>query len=553
MKLVANGNCTHRYGRTLCSGHWIDGRETALPKKAEAVFESRNPAEVRDLVGRFPLATRAETVRACEAAGAAFPKWARVPAPVRAEVIGRFAALLRQHKEMLSRLVTREIGKTLRESRGSVQEAIDTATFFQSEGRRLYGQTVPSELPRKELETFRRPLGVCAMITAGNFPVAVPSWKIVPAILCGNTVVWKPSDDAPATAAVFARLFDEAGLPPGVLNVVFGRGAGSAGEFLIEGVEKGLIQKVSFTGSSAVGRKIGEVCGRALQIPSLELGGKNPMIVMEDADLEQAVDAAVWAGFGTAGQRCTSLGNLILHRAIAKPFTQALLKRVAAIEIGDPTRHAGVLYGPMINARFLEGFLQHLSWGGIEGARLLTRPKGRITVRNRPRSFAGDADRGMYVFPAVWGGVEIGMKIAQTEIFGPTINLIAVRDFDEAMAVANGTPYGLSSAIYTRNPVWRMRFKTEIQAGMASVNNSTTGAEAHLPFGGVKNSGNGTRESGIWVIDAYTRWQAVNVDDSGGLQLAQIETAQVQAKAAVNWTGLTSGSATNRRAHGGRA
>src|SRR5262245_24682698 len=295
----------------------VDGVPSA---PAAHVLGRRNPANKDDLVTIAPDSTREQVFAACEAARRAAPSWARVPAPERGRVLGRLARLLTDEKERLSRFVSREIGKVLREARGSVQEAIDTAEFFQSEGRRLYGQSVPSELPSKELFTYRRPIGVVGLITAGNFPIAVPSWKIIPALLTGNTVVWKPSDDAPGTAALFFELLRRAGVPAGVVNIVHGAGGGGAGEFLIEAVDEGLVDKVSFTGSTAVGRKIGEVCGRRLQVPSLELGGKNPLVVLADADLELAVEGAVWASFGTAGQRCTSTGNIIVDKRVMGPF-----------------------------------------------------------------------------------------------------------------------------------------------------------------------------------------------------------------------------------------
>lgn len=505
---------------SIKGGNLINGK--VEPVGEQEYFISTNPANQTDEIGRFPESTLGDVERACHAAAAAFELWRKVPAPVRGQVLGRAAALLREHKTSLAQLVTREIGKVPKEALGSVQEAIDTAEFFLSEGRRLYGQTVPSEMRFKELQTYRRPIGVCGIITAGNFPVAVPSWKIIPALLCGNTIVWKPSQDAPATALYFAMILQAAGLPKGVLNVV--QGGASAGQHVVEMVDAGLIQKIAFTGSSAVGKKIGEVCGRNLQVPTLELGGKNPLIVMEDANLNLAIEGALWAAYGTAGQRCTSLGNLILHQSIAAEFTERFLQRVDALTIGDPNIDETVDYGSLIAPRFLEGFLAHFEMGKQDGATLLRGSQGRITAENKPDNFVGDPEQGLFVFPALWTDVTINMQIAQTEVFGPTVNILTATDFDEAIAIANGTPYGLSSAIYTNNPTYRHRFKTEIQAGMSSINNSTTGAEAHVPFGGVKASGNGTRESGIWVLDSYTHWQAVNIDDSGDLQLAQIAT-----------------------------
>jgi aldehyde dehydrogenase (NAD+) len=508
------------FPETLLLGNFYAGQ--AQPTTG-ALLERRNPAQSRDLVSVAPQSSAEEVNSACVAAQHAARAWARTPAPERAAVLGRLVFLLTQDKEALARFVAREVGKPIREARGSVQEAIDTAVFFQSEGRRLYGQTVPSELREKELFTYRRPLGVVGVITAGNFPLAVPSWKIIPALLCGNAVVWKPSEDAPGTAALFFRAFQRAGLPPGVLSMVHGSGKDGAGQFLIDQVERGHLNKISFTGSTAVGRTIGEVCGRNLQQPSLELGGKNPLLILADADLDLAVDGALWAAFGTAGQRCTSAGNLIVDRRVLPLVREKLLARARALKIGDPS-DPGVDYGPLINERFMAAFLAQRKTGLDDGAKLLL-DGGRIEPGHEPEGFAGDAALGLYASPRIFDQVKMPMRIAQEECFGPTINLVEVDGLDEALAAANGTPYGLSSAIYTRDAHAMLRFKEEITAGMTSINNSTTGAEAHLPFGGNGWSGNGTRESGIWVLDAYTRWQAVNVDLSGKLQKAQIDIA----------------------------
>jgi acyl-CoA reductase-like NAD-dependent aldehyde dehydrogenase len=508
------------FPHTLLLGNFYGGK----PRRSSGgQFERRNPANHNDLVSLAPETTADEVRAACSAARDAAQAWARTPAPQRAEVLGRLVFILTQDKEQLARFVAREIGKPLREARGSVQEAIDTAVFFQSEGRRLYGQTVPSELPDKELFTYRRPLGVVGVITAGNFPLAVPSWKIIPAILCGNAVVWKPSDDAPGCAALFFDAWQRAGLPPGVLSIVHGPGKDSAGQFLIDQVEAGLLNKISFTGSTAVGRKIGEICGRNLQQPSLELGGKNPLVILADADLDLAVDGALWAAFGTAGQRCTSAGNVIVDRRAMPLVREKLVRRARALRIGDPS-NPDVDYGPMINQRFMDAFVAQRETGLDDGAELLLDGR-RILARDKLEGFSGDAAMGLYGSPRIFDKVTMNMRIAQEECFGPTINLVEVDGFEQALVAANATPYGLSSAIYTRDAHAMLRFKEEISAGMTSINNSTTGAEAHLPFGGNGWSGNGTRESGIWVLDAYTRWQAVNVDLSGKLQKAQIDNA----------------------------
>jgi aldehyde dehydrogenase (NAD+) len=514
-------------------GNIIEGKEV----KSKTTFASRNSSDLSDIVGVFPEASKKQVRDACEAAGRAFARWSQTPAPIRGQVIGNIGKALEREKESLSRLVTREMGKTLKEARGDVQEAIDTCHFFQSEGRRLYGQTVPSEMPRKELMTYRRPLGVVGIVTAGNFPVAVPAWKIIPALVTGNTIVWKPSEDAPACAYAFAKLMAEAGLPAGVMNVVFGGGANAAGAYLVEMIEEKLVHKFAFTGSTTVGRQIGEIAGRNLQHPTLELGGKNPLVVMRDADLDNAVSGAIWASFGTGGQRCTSAGNIILDKPIYKEFRERFVDEAKKLKIGNPNVHPEVLYGPFINERFFERWLEHYDWGEKDGAKLLY-GKGRITKDAQPKGFVGDPESGFYGWPTIWDKVTPEMTQFQTEIFGPTINLVKVDGIDEAIEVANSVDYGLSSAIYTNHREWAYQFKERIQAGMTSINNSTTGAEAHMPFGGVKGSGNGTRESGIWVIDNYTYWHGVNDDVSGKLQLAQMDTGYLEMQEAVSIAGL---------------
>ncbi len=369
--------------------------------------------------------------------------------------------------------------------------------------------------------------------------MAVPSWKIIPALVTGNSIVWKPSEDAAATSYAFAKLLEEGGLPDGVLNVVFGGGAGAAGEYLIGMMDEKRLNKIAFTGSTAVGRKIGEVAGRNLSHPTLELGGKNPMIVMRDADLDNAVAGALWAAFGTGGQRCTSLGNLILDEPIHDAFVAKFLEKVKTIKIGNPIQHQDVLYGPFINERFYKAWDAHYDMAQADGATLLHGSR-RITADAPFAGFVGDPSTGFYGSPTVWGGVTKDMNIFQTEVFGPTVSIVKVNGIDEAIETANSVDYGLSSAIYTNNRMWAYQFKDTIQAGMSSINNSTTGAEAHMPFGGVKGSGNGTRESGIWVIESYTYWHGVNDELSGKLQLAQMDTEYGETKAAFAVSSLLS-------------
>ncbi len=491
-----------------------------------ATFTSHNPAWLDDCLGGFPLSTKSDVHDALRAARAAFPGWAATPAPTRGQVIGNMGRLLMEHKDDIVRLQAREIGKTLKECGGEVQEAIDTCLFFQSEGRRLYGQTVNSELPDKELFTYRRPLGVCGIINACNFPSAVPFWKMIPAIMCGNTCVWKSPQDSPLLSFALTRLMHEAGLPDGVINLVHGKGSG-AGQHLVDAVDLGMVNKISFTGSTAVGKMIGEVCGRNLVSASLELGGKNPLVIMPSANLENAVEGAYWAGFGTAGQRCTSLGNLIIHEDIYDEFVERLMAKVKSTAIGDSMRHDGVLYGSMLSEKYATDFLKGIEMCEASGATKLW-GEGRITNDNKPADFMGDASEGVYMWPHVFADVTEDMECFHEEIFGPVVTIVKARDFDHALHLANASPYGLSSAIYTNDRLEAYRYKTGIKAGMTGINNSTTGAEAHLPFGGVKGSGNGTRESGIWVIEAYSYWHAVNDELSGKLQLAQMDVDEIE-------------------------
>jgi aldehyde dehydrogenase (NAD+) len=488
---------------------------------------STNPSDTSETVADVNLGDAATFVAACEAARAAQREWAAVPAPVRGRAIQQLGRLVEDNKEALSRLVTREIGKPYAESLGEVQEIVDTCNFFIGEGRRLYGQTVPSEMSDKQLFTFRTPVGVAAIITAGNFPVAVPSWYLVPALLCGNAVVWKPAEYAPAIADALAQLFLHAGLPDGVFNLVLADGPQTfAG--LEQALDRGLVDKVGFTGSSAVGARIGELCGRHLQSPCLELGGKNPLVVMDDADLDLAVEGSLFSGFGTAGQRCTSLGTIIVDERVHDEFFARLKAAVEGAAIGDPSQD--VLYGPMIHERFLERF--ESEWLGlirdhhsVHGSSAT----GRITAANPRDGFVGaDPEKGLFVHPTLVDGVRADDDLANTETFGPMVGVASFGDWEEALALANGHGYGLSASIYTTNPKHAFRYRERISAGMVSVNNSTSGAEAHLPFGGNGKSGNGSRQSGMWVIDQFTRWQALNWDYAGRLQKAQMDVADLE-------------------------
>jgi acyl-CoA reductase-like NAD-dependent aldehyde dehydrogenase len=489
-------------------------------------FDSINPARTDETVAEVLLGDAGTFVEACRAAREAQKEWAAVPAPIRSRVVQRVGRIVENNKEALARLVTREIGKPYVEALGEVQEIIDTCDFFTGEGRRLYGQTVPSEMPNKQLFTFRMPIGVAAIITAGNFPVAVPSWYMVPAITCGNAVVWKPAEYSPAIGDALAQLFIHGGLPDGVLNVVQAEGP-VAFEGLERALEEGLVDKVGFTGSSEVGKKIGELCGRHLQSPCLELGGKNPLVVMPDADLDLAVEGALFSGFGTAGQRCTSLGTAIVHESVHDEFLSRFDRAVEEAKIGDPMED--VLYGPMLSERFQERFLSWLdlieSHHGLYGSTGL----GRITKDNPRDGFVGDPQAGIYCHPTIVDGVTIEDELYRTETFGPIVSVAKFSTFEEAIELSNNHGYGLSAAIYTRDAAYALRFRERNRAGMLSVNNSTSGAEAHLPFGGNGKSGNGSRLSGIWVLDQFTRWQAMNWDYAGRLQKAQMDIVDLPA------------------------
>jgi aldehyde dehydrogenase (NAD+) len=421
--------------------------------------------------------------------------------------------------------VTREIGKPYAEALGEVREIVDTCDFFLGEGRRLYGQTNPSEMADKQLFTFRNPVGVVAVITAGNFPVAVPAWYLIPALLCCNAVAWKPADYSPACGeALFELLVRGGGLPDGVLNLVLADGQATY-DGLAQALEAGTVDKVGFTGSSEVGSMIGELTGRHLQSACLELGGKNPMVVTPSADLDLAAEAALFSGFGTAGQRCTSLGTVIVHQSVHDDFVARFDKLTRDAPIGDPA--TDVVYGPMLDEKFGTRFADYLDWLQPHHTVLGSSATGRITAANPRDGFVGDPDAGVFFHPVIADGVREDDAIFLQETFGPLVGVATYRDLDDAVRLANLPGYGLSSAIYTTDPDEAFRFRRGVSAGMVSVNNSTSGAEAHLPFGGNGKSGNGSRQSGIWVLDQFTRWQAVNWDYSGRLQKAQMDVTEL--------------------------
>jgi aldehyde dehydrogenase (NAD+) len=497
---------------SIIGGRPVPGGRTAA---------SSSPSRLDEVVAEVSFGDAATFVAAAGSAKKSQPGWAAIPAPVRGRAIAQIGRAVEGNKEALARIVTAEIGKPYAEALGEVQEIIDTCDFFLGEGRRLYGQTVPSEMSDKQLFTFRRPVGAVAVITAGNFPVAVPSWYIVPALLAGNTIVWKPAEYSPAASAAFHEIFVAGGgLPDGVFNIVH---AGGPDTFtgLEQSLDQGLIDKIGFTGSSAVGREVGGLAGRHLQTACLELGGKNPMVVTPAADLDLAVEGALFAGFGTAGQRCTSLGTVIVHESVHDEFLSRYNAAVAAAPVGDPTRD--VLMGPLMDAKFAERYEEFLSW--IQPHHRVQARRGRITADNPREGFVGDPAAGLFYHPVVVDGVRPGDQIFDEETFGPIVGVTSYRNFTEAIELANAPGYGLSSAIYTNDAREAFAFRDGISAGMVSINNSTSGAEAHLPFGGNGKSGNGSRQSGIWVLDQFTRWQSVNWDYSGKLQKAQMDTA----------------------------
>jgi len=442
---------------------------------------------------------------------------------MRGRAIAQIGRLIEDNTEALARLITTEIGKPFAEALGEVREIVDTCDFFLGEGRRLYGQTVPSEMTDKQLFTHRRPVGAVGVITAGNFPVAVPAWYIVPALVTGNTVVWKPAEYSAVISAALHELFVRGGgLPDGVFNLVHADGAATfAG--LQQSLENGFLNKVGFTGSSAVGREIGALTGRHLQTACLELGGKNPLVITPSADLDLAVEGALFSGFGTAGQRCTSLGTVIVHESIHDRFSAKFTDAVARAKVGDPT--TDVLMGPLLDAKFADRFEEYLTW--IQPHHIVYGATGRISAENPRDGFIGDPGAGLYYHPVVVDGVRSDDRIFAEETFGPIVGVASYGSFNQALELANAPGYGLSSAIYTSNPKEAFAFAASVGAGMVSINNSTSGAEAHLPFGGNGKSGNGSRQSGMWVLDQFTRWQAVNWDYSGRLQRAQMDIVEL--------------------------
>jgi alpha-ketoglutaric semialdehyde dehydrogenase len=472
-------------------------------------FENRNPADWDDLVGRFPLSTVKDVDNAVASAQQGFQIWRRTPAPARGDVLRVVGDIMAKRKEEIADLMTREMGKPLQETRGDVQEGIDTAYYAASEGRRLFGHTVPSELRNKWAMSYRRPIGVAGLVTPFNFPMAIPTWKMFPALTCGNAVILKPAEDVPHTATVLVEILLEAGLPPEVIQLVHGLGE-TAGKAL---VEHPAVPLISFTGSTETGRLVGETCGRMHKRLSLEMGGKNAMIVLDDADLDLALDGVLWGAFGTTGQRCTATSRLVLQTGVHDEFLSRLVDRVRSLKLGDG-RAKGTDIGPMINEPALKKAESYVEIGMKEGADLLIGGK---------RKEEGALKKGFFFEPTIFARVKQGSRLEQEEIFGPVLSVIRVTNVDEAFAVNNGVRYGLSSSVYTSDVNAAFRALNELDNGITYVNAPTIGAEAHMPFGGVKQTGNGHREGGWEVYEFYSETKVGYVDFSGQLQRAQID------------------------------
>jgi aldehyde dehydrogenase (NAD+) len=483
------------------AGEWVDG-------VTGETFESHNPADRRDVIGRFQAGSPADVAMAIKAAETAWPMWSRTPAPKRGEILYRFGALMAEHKERLSQAMSREMGKVIAEARGDVQEGIDIAFLMAGEGRRMVGDTVPSELPDKWAMSIRQPIGVAGIITPWNFPIAIPCWKSMPALVTGNTVVFKPSSDTPHCAVLLVELMAEAGFPAGTVNLVTGSG-GAVGDTIVESPD---VPVISFTGSSVTGRGIAERAGRRLKRLSLELGGKNGIVVMADADLDLATDGILWSAFGTTGQRCTAASRVVVERPVVEPLLQRLEARARKLRLG-PGADPQTDVGPLINDAAVDKVAGYVDIGRGEGE----------LVTGGGRASDGDLGNGHFFEPTIFSSIKPMDRIAQEEIFGPVLSIVPVDDYQGAVTAINQTRYGLSSSIFTRDANTAFRAMRDFETGIVYVNAGTTGAEVHLPFGGWKETGNGHREAGHAALDTYTEWKSIYVDFSGRLQRAQID------------------------------
>jgi alpha-ketoglutaric semialdehyde dehydrogenase len=486
--------------KNLIGGEWVTSN-------SGETFESVSPANHKKVLGKFQSSNREDVDDAVNSAKKGYEVWRDVPAPKRGEVLLKFAQLLKEEKDRLGHLVTLEMGKVLSEGLGDVQEAIDVAEYMAGEGRRLFGYTTPSELRDKFCMTIRQPVGVCGLITPWNFPIAIPAWKIMPALICGNSVVLKPASDTPLCAIELVKLIEKAGVPKGVVNLVTGSGA-DVGQEIVKHKD---IRAISFTGSREVGKFVTENAG--LKKVGLEMGGKNAIIVMDDADLNNAVEGIIWGGYGTTGQRCTASSRVIVHQKVKRKLEKALLKRIKGLKVGDGLKGADV--GPLINQNAVDKVEKYVNVGKDDGAKML---------------YGGRSDTkiGYFFQPTLFTNVTSDMRIAQEEIFGPYVSMLSVKNLDEAIKVSNSIDYGLSSSIYTNDVRSAFVAINKLEAGITYINGSTIGAEVHLPFGGVKDTGNGTREAGIEGIHEFSETKTIYVDYSGKLQKAQIDEVKVE-------------------------
>jgi len=489
--------------RNFIDGEWVEcaARET---------FEDRNPADRSEVIGTFQRSSQADVEAAVEAARRAHRRWRQVPAPKRAESLFRMGEILLKRKEEYAREMTRDMGKTLKEARGDVQEAIDVCYYIAGEGRRMFGFTTPSELPNKSCSSLRMPVGVCGLITPWNFPMAIPSWKLIPALVCGNTVVIKPASDAPLSCYHLVKVCQEVGIPRGVVNYVTGGGEAVGAPL----TRHPGVSLVSFTGSSETGRQVNLACADSYKRVSLEMGGKNAMIVLDDARLDLAVDGALWGAFATTGQRCTATSRIIVHKKVHKEFVDRLVERASVLKVGDGLDES-VDVGPMISETQLKKVMEYIEIGRDEGA---------DPVAGGVRLTKNEYGRGFFFPPTIFVGVTRAMRIAREEIFGPVVCILAADSLDDALEIANDTLYGLSSSIYTQDLNKAFVAVRELETGITYVNSSTIGAETHLPFGGTRRSGNGHREGAAHTtIEVFSEWKTVYVDYSGKLQKAQID------------------------------
>jgi alpha-ketoglutaric semialdehyde dehydrogenase len=490
--------------KNYINGKWVDS-------KSGETFRSTNPANQGEVIGIVSKSDREDVDRAVKAAQGTYEEWRLTPAPRRGEILFRAAEILLRNKEFLGKLETREMGKVLPEGLGDVQEAIDMGYYMAGEGRRLSGETVPSELPGKDMKSVRVPIGVFGLVTPWNFPIAIPAWKIFPALICGNTVVFKPSSDTAVCAAKFVEALVEAGLPKGVLNLVHGPG-GEVGEYLVShpGVDA-----ISFTGSFDTGKRLEGICGAIHRIIVTEMGGKNAIIIMDDANLDLAVEGAIWGGFGTTGQRCTAAGRIVVHKKVYQKFIEKFKTAASRLKVGEGLQKETDV-GPVINESQFNKILKYIEIGKKEGAKLILGGKAYQK---------GNCSKGYFIDPTIFTEATPEMRIAQEEIFGPVVSVIKAEDLKDAIQIVNDTPYGLSSALYTQDVNSSAIAERDLDTGIVYINASTIGAEIHLPFGGIKHSGYGRKEAGGrgGALDTYSRWKVIYRDFSGQLQKAQID------------------------------